>query len=452
MPPPFFLRSYFRRSFILTLLLALAGGGCVRIPGQQYIIAQVEDFEVDGIRVLLQSTPESKFVSTTIFFDGGIAQTPEPYSVALEKMSLDILLQTGPSFLSRAYYRRRMNEGDFPLRSGNTRDYSYLQAYSLRERFDTAWAYLASMIVDPHIDERIFEGERARSLMSLQTVKNDPATYSEHIAEVLFFSKHAYGRLETESDISDLGTADLIEHCKRLFVRSRMLICACGNITKDELIQKLRSYHLNRLPEGKKFDRDIYLPIAATSPFIAFHQFKRKIPTNYILGYCIAPSPTAPYYSAFQNAFKILKGGLFYELRVKSALSYAPKATYSEGRISYAVISFQTESPGNAMNLLWDIVNKLKILYYPTNPREGTRNRNSTIAYLQQQNVSERSLALGKAQLIRGNWRRALEEYDFDRSLSPKDVQQAATIYLNSISWVFVGDTSKVDRGMFQPK
>ena len=419
--------------------------GCAPVFNAQNLFSgEVEEFEVNGLRVLLNSDSAASSISACLYLSGGVPEIPSAISVAAEEAMFDVMVQDGPEQVNKNYFKKIMQRHDNPIIAKTTDNYSYIGFRTFQQSFDTLWKYFTASVVHPRFSGSTLEIVKKRISQRLEIIPEDPAPYSRYLSKVVLQAETPQGRFPTKEGIRQLTVRDLNEYFEYSIIKPRLLLVVSGNITRARLQEYIRTSDLNEL-----MTIDGYIPKAfngkTPEPVIVFGQLQRSLPTMYVLGILRGPSSFSQEYYAFRRMVSILQGGMYIYLRLKTGLSYSPVIDFIDGSPSYCMMSFQATSVREAMLAMHIALSKVKNgIFWSHRVEKYSQSR--VYALMEQQNTWQRACELGKAQLMTGSWKNAFAHYG---NIKAGMLHKTAVRYIDNISWVVIGDTTRLDRSWF---
>ena len=452
-----------RRSFVslvtVLLLTATAFMGCATakrttsaaISNSRSVVSDVQEFDIDGIPVLLRTSTAAPVVSAILFIKGGSTALRPDQPISLEKYALNVASSSGSQRIGKSWFRRKMVSMGSGISGDDGRDFSAISLRCTRENFDTSWAYFTDIMMRPAFDPVEFENLRKAILLGLASRNSDPDTYSNVIADSIYFQGHPYGREMDAADVQRPTLDMMAAHFKSIMIKSRFLLTVVGNITRPELEQKVHET-IGKLPVGSFTPPEFGPPAQAFHPSATFPKYDRALPTDYILGYYLIPSMGDSDYYPYIRLRNFFGGFVFNHIRVQNNLAYAPNVDDREGKTSIGVISVQSPYVDSVIKLIDNDVD-----FFQQNTiresaiKEGV-GRWTTNNYMKAETTSSQAALLGRAMLYTGDWRNAFVSYSKLASVTPMQLVHAARTYLRNFNWVVVGDTTHIDKQLLLSK
>jgi len=450
--------TYLLRSCALIALLALsscaashASSSSSSSSANASIVSDVQEFDVAGVHVLMRQSTAAPVVSAILFIKGGESAAPAEDPISTEYFALKIVTASGSQRISKDYFERKMVRMGTSISGDAGNDYSAISMECVRENFDTSWAYFTDVMLRPAFDPVEFQNFKHSVLLGLSARESDADSYSTLEADSIYYAGHPYGRMLTVADVERESIPLMQRRFQSLMVKSRLLLSVVGNISREELTKKIES-SLAKLPEGSYTPVTIGPPSKAFSPGVHFVSFNRKLPTDYIVGFYLAPSKGDSDYYPYLRLRNFFGGFVFNHIRVQHNLAYAPNVEDRDGKTSVGVITLQTPYVDSAIKLIYEDVD-----FFQQNQIRQSAIREGVAGWatrndLNAETTAEQAVKLGQAVLTTGDWHNAFFDYDRLANVTPEELQAAAKKYLRNFNWVIVGDTTGVDRALLESR
>jgi zinc protease len=438
--------------FLSGITVFIALGGCSSSkPYSSNVVSDVQEFDVAGIHVIMRQSTAAPVVSAVLFIRGGESVAPADEPASNEYFTMNVVAASGSQRVGKEHYRRKMTSMQSGIGGSDGRDYSVLSMECTRENFDTSWAYFTDVMLHPAFDEVEFENFRKNALLGINSRTTDADVYSKIEMDSIYFVGHPYGKMFTEADIEKESIPLMQKRFSELMVKSRLLLSVVGNISREELTDKIESSIAN-LPEGSYTPVSISPPAKAFSPGAYFPPFDRKLPTDYIVGYYLVPSKGDSDYYPYLRLRNFFGGFVFNHIRVQHNLAYAPNVDDEDGQTSVGIITVQTPYVDSAIKIIYDDVDFFQQHYINKSAiRSGVAGW-ATRNYMNAETTAEQAGSLGQAALTTGDWHNAFIDYDKLANVTPVQLQQAAMKYLRNFNWVVVGDTTGIDKALLESR
>jgi len=127
----------------------------------------------------------------------------------------------------------------------------YLGLRTLKENTDRSIDLFSKIIIEPHFDEISFAREKRKLITRLMQLKDDPEEIASSVFEYTIFGKddpYAFPSMGYEDDIKDISIEGIKDFYRKYFVPNNSALIVVGDITKEELKDKLNKYLHNWTP------------------------------------------------------------------------------------------------------------------------------------------------------------------------------------------------------------
>jgi zinc protease len=437
-------------SAALALVPAVAPPLAAQAPTQRATVITAPDtavtmrFEVAGVPVILRRNPANEVVVANLYLLGGTRQLT-PRTAGMEAMLLATSERGTRRFPGPVLRQRTARLGSrMSIEAGD--DWSAIGLHAIRATFDSTWALLADRIVAPSLDPREVDIVREQMLTGARQRGIDPDDAVTELADSLLHQGHPYAvsPTGTESSLSAITPAMLRQYHAQQFVTSRMLLVVVGNVDRPQ-IERLVRTTLGTLPRGSyRWTPPPALPNGGR----ALALDNRPLPTNYLMGYVPGPAATSPDYTALRVATAVLSGRLFTEVRSRRNLSYAVESPFHERAHAVGGLYVTTVDPNAVLRIMRDELDALQGDQVEAAGLKRLQQQFITEYYLKNETNADQANVLARAELYRGDYRAADRFMEELRRVTPADVQRVAKQYLTNFRFAYVGDVSKLDRGL----
>lgn len=408
-------------------------------------IAQVTEFDVNGMKVLVKRRPNSPTVAAGLFIRGGSRSLTDK-DAGIEDFLLEAMTE-GSRKYPREVLRRELAQTASSIGSGTNYDFSALSLASTRENFDRSWDVFTDIILNPALTPQDVELARTRILTGLQNREDSPDSFLSALEDKVIYANTAYanspdGTLQT---IAALKASDLRAYHQKLLQTSRLLLVVVGDLEPADL-QKRVTATFSKVPRGTYKD----LPV----PTLDFSKSTldvtpRELETNYVQGVFAAPTIGTEDFYAMRVAVSILNQNVLEEVRFKRNLSYAPSAEMSNTAANTANIYVTSVDANQSVTIMLNEIEKLKNA--PVNAREisGTVGQFLTNYYLGQETNAAQAAELARYELVGGGWRKAFDFLDKVKEVTPEQVQSVSQKYMKNLRFIVLGNPNAINRQIF---
>lgn len=411
--------------------------------------AQVTEFEVNGLKVLVKRRPSSPTVAAGLFIRGG-ARNIDDKNAGIEALMLQTAIEAGKKYTKQAVRREVVGSGS-GIGTGADNDYSVVSLVSTRPNFDRIWDIFTDVMLNPAFAPEDIERNRSATLSGLRESETSPEGALEAGIERFVYAGHPYANdvNGTVATVSDLKAADLAAYHKKVMQTSQLLLVFVGDLDANELKARIAA-SFGKLPRGDYKDRPTppFNFSNATVDIVA----RPNIPTNYVQGVFNAPAANNADYYPMQVAIAILQGLIFDEVRVNRQLSYAPGAELNKFAANTANISVSSVDANQSVQVMLEQVNLMRTQVLTDEIVSQVAGNFLKTYYLAQETSMAQAGELARYELTGGGWRNT---YDFLKRVSevkPADVQAVSNKYMKNIRFVVVGNPKAVNQSIFLQK
>ena len=407
----------------------------------------VNEFEVNGLKVLVKRREGSATVVAGLFLRGG-ARNVTAENAGVESLMLDVATEASQKF-PREQMRRELSRTGTALTYGINYDYSVLSLGSPRRHFDRSWEIFTDAALRPSFTPEDFERVKSRTVVARSDDEDTPDSFLQLLQSRVAYAGHPYlnNPSGTAASVRALTLEDVKRYHARMMQTSRLLLVVVGDVDPAEVRRKVEG-SFGRLPRGD-YKAEPLPQLTFRTPTVAVTA--RQLPTNYVQGVFAAPPPTSPDYYAMRVASTVLQGRVFSVVRVRHQLSYAPDAfLYSQGA-NLGGISVTSVDANQSVQLMLREIARLQNEEISPEEIRGTAQHFLTRYYMGQETNAAQAGELAQAELIGGGWRNAAVFIDRLRAVTPADVKRAANTYMRNLQFVVLGNPRDINKEIFAP-
>jgi zinc protease len=407
----------------------------------------VNEFEVNGLKVLVKRREGSQSVVTGLFLRGG-ARNVSAENAGVEALMLDVATEASQKF-PLAVMRRELSRTGTSLSYGINYDYSVLSLASTRRYFDRSWEVFSDAALSPSFRPEDFERVKARTLVGLSDNEDTPDSFLQELQSRVAYAGHPYlnNPRGTVASVSGLTLEQVRAYHQRMMQTSRMLLVVVGDVDPQEIRRKVES-SFGKLPKGD-YKAEPLPQLSFRAPTVAVTE--RALPTNYVQGVFAAPPLTSDDIYPMRVASSILQSRVYSEVRVRRNLSYAPDAfLWSQGANAGGIYVTSVDA-NTAVRVMLDEIRRLQTQEISPDEIKSTAQQFLTRHYMGQETNAAQAGELAQYELIGGGWRNSAVFIDRLRAVTPTDVKRAANTYMRNLQFVVIGDPRQIDKGIFAP-
>ncbi len=401
-------------------------------------------FDVDGVKVILRQSDANNVVAANLYLLGGSRQITAA-NAGIENFLLEVS-DRGTKNYPRTALRRKMSRLGSEIVTAPGDDWTMFGIRGTSEVFDSTWAIFADRLMHPTLADEDVALIKSQFISGLRQRRDDPDALANFLADSIAFAGHPYGLsvVGTEASITSLNAKALRDYAAQQFVKSRMLLVMVGDIDRAH-VERLVRATLANLPQGNYvWTSPPRLPEGKSAVVIE----QRSLPTNYILGYYSGPLASSDDYQALRIATSVLTGRMFSEIRTRQNLTYDVHAPFLDRAASAGGLYVSTAAPDTTLKLMYNAVRELQEGLLDPSGLERLEQQFLTEYFLDNETNDAQADFLARAQLYRGDYKRADKFVEELRSVTPEQVRNVARKYMKGIRFAYVGDPSRLNRGL----
>ena len=433
---------------VFCMAFAIAGAAAAQQVTPADLSAQaanVTEFDVNGLKVILRRRASAPTVAVGLFLRGGVRNLTAK-TAGIESLMLTSAIEAGQNYPRQAVRRELARTGS-TLGASAGSDFSVVSMASTRENFDRMWKLFSDVTMRPSFDAADVNRVRDQMITGLREQETVPDSALDTLEDKVVYAGHPYSIDPTGSPetLSPITPAQLRDYHKHSMETSRLLLVVVGDIDAAELKTKVTST-LGTLPKGSYTE--------AALPALDFSKptvdvVARQLPTNYIKGDFAAPSLSSPDYYSMRVAMAVLATRVFQEVRVKRQLSYAPNADMDNMGANTANIYVTAVDANQAVDVMLKEIQKIKKEPISDDELSGAAGEFLTNYYLKQQTNAAQAADLARYELIGGGWRNSFDFLNHIKQVTPDGVRTAANKYMKNIRFVVIGDPTAINKSLF---
>jgi len=407
--------------------------------------AQVTEFDVNGLKVIVKRRTSAPTVSGGLFIRGGVRNINEK-NAGIENLMLASAIDAGKN-LPRQQIRRELSRLGSGITSAAGQDYSAVSFATTRQNFDRVWEILSEVTLNPAFSDDDVRRDREQILAQLRESEISPEGALQALQDHVLYTGHPYVNeaTGTAATIGTLTPADLRAYHKKVMETSRLLLVFVGDLDANELKTKIAAT-FGKLPRGDYKEAAMpALDFSKPSVDVA----SRTLPTNYVQGVFAAPSLNNADYYAMRVAIAILYNLVVQEVRNERQLSYAPAAELNNLAANTGTISVSSTDPSQAVAVMLEQIRLLRTRQLNDAVVSEIAGSFLTSYYLGQETSAAQAGELARYELIGGGWRNSFEFLNRVRRVSSEDVQRVSNQYMKNIRFAVVGNPQSINRTVF---
>ncbi len=211
--------------------------------------AQVTEFDVNGLKVLVKRRPAAPTVAAALFIRGG-ARNIDEKNAGIEDLTLKSAIEAGKKY-TRQTVRRELSRTGSGIGASAGEDFSIVSLGASRPNFDRVWDIFTDVVLNPAFAADDIERNRRVSLTALREKEVSPESALQSEIERVVYAGHPYSidTSGTPTTLNNFKAADLIAWHKKIMETSRLLLVFVGDIDAAELKSRIAA-SFGKLPRG----------------------------------------------------------------------------------------------------------------------------------------------------------------------------------------------------------
>jgi len=431
-----------RPMLVLTLLNICVVTGYAQSPAT----VQGKEMLVSGIKVVLKSTV-NKVISANLVFLGGTQNYPKELQ-GIENAALGATAECGTKTMTRDQFLDKLESTGSEINGFSGLDFGLISLRCVKANWDATWSLFADAVVNPSFNDKDFLTYRQKLIAQVKMRESNPDGSLNDLASHTVFKGTRYEAIPqgTAESLSQISSAAARAYYSKILNKAQIFLVVVGDIKEADLKAKVEKAFAG-LPQGS------FTPAAATALDVTTSDFEtesRPLATNYILGVMGAPASTSANYRAYQLGMRVLYDHMFREVRTKRNLSYAPAAYMRTSLINSATLYVTTTQPNTTAKVMIDEINSVRTNGFSDKEVREKKNEFLTAYYMQQESNAAQAQSLAGAQVLFGNWKRAITVNDEINALTLRDVNGAMKTSIKAIKWVYLGKPEQANPAVFK--
>lgn len=410
---------------------------------------ETQEFTVDGIKVILKSSPK-EVVSAKLFVKGGTANYTKAEE-GIEAFAFQLAMSGGTNTMDKLTFADESEKIGASINANTGMDFGAFNLTCVKMFWDKSWSLFADAIVNPAFDKDEFEILKEQLISGAKQTEADPDAHLRQISLLGSFAGKNYSKSPsgTTTSLPNFTIDQLKAYYNKTVGKQRLFLVVVGDVSKEDIIAKIKS-SLSKLPLGTP--AAIEAKVSLKTPSVL--QEDRQMATNYVRGMMDAPKVNTPEGVAMSVAMGIVSDRMFIELRTKRSLTYAPGAGYASSLVSspYSTLYVSSVDPKKSIEVMVEEVDKIRTNGFTEKELKDKKLSFLTDYYMGLETTENIAGQLGTGE-VQGDWRQIDNFTKSVENLTVGQINAAFKKYSNSIKWTYLGDKSLVKSEDFkQPK
>jgi zinc protease len=409
-----------------------------------------KEFDVEnGLEVVVVEHHEQPIVTVSLIIKSGATLDGKEKSSLAQFTSS--LLNKGTKDKSSEELAEWIESVGGNYNSGTGNDFTYLNVSILSEYLDTAYEFLADIVMNPTFPDDEFEEERKRVRTELEFQLSDPNSMADRHFNAVVYGHHPYAIQPTVESVDAVTRDDIASFHERNYVANNAVIFVVGDVKHKDVKKDIKEY-FGQWRTGTPDVVEYPEPPERTSKNISLYNRVGSVQTNLYVGH-LGLRPLDPDWAKVTVANRVLGGGapgrLFLNLREEKGWTYGAYSNFTKPvDIGYfrATANVRTEVTDSALaEMLHEIE---RITEEPVTDEELKNAKSYLIGNFPTTIETPNQIAnqIGQVKLL-GLGKDYLEGYRKEiAKVTVTDVQEAMQNHLRPerLAMVLVGDANEV--------
>jgi len=403
------------------------------------------EMTVNGVKVIVQPSG-NEIVEILTVFKGGVQNYPAD-EAGIESLAITGLTECGTKKDSKNSFKDKLDKVSAEIGGSAGMDFSTVTLNCIASDLDQVWPLYVDALTIPVFDTSEFSRIKQDAISRLKSQASQPDFAISKLAKETAFKGKDYAKSPSgeESTIILLTAAETHAYYTSILTRKRMVIVVVAELDRATIEKKIKEL-TEAIPDGNevKLSRYNYVPAKNT-----FADQKKDLATNYIQGITSGPQPGSSDFNAFTIAMRIFYDRQFLEVRTNNGLSYAPGTRFNGGLTPYTTIQVSTTNPDKYISVMDNLLVKTHTLGFTADEVKDTKTGYATSFYYRMETNAAQATSLATNEVLFNDWKRSLRINEDLKKVSVDDVNKAFNKYVKDITWVYQGDTSKVNPALY---
>ncbi len=417
------------KKLIFTLIAFIV---CISIVQAQ---STTQSFNADGIKVIFKPTTKN-VINVRVYFRGGVTNYTAN-KAGIEELALDATTKCGTKIHTPTAFRDTADKYGILMYGASTYDYGYVQVNCISKYFDKGWDLFSEAIMNPVFDNDEVNLLKNKIISANKTRASGPDYRLSQLQmqAALGNTPYAINPDGDEQTLGALSAADVAAYYKTLLNKNRMFIVVVGNITKQELFEKI-------LLAFDEIPSKAYTPVDLKTPVFNDNKLnaeKRDLKINYIGAIMNAPEFTDVNYVPFRIGISGLSGNLYSALHSQYNLAYSINTNVMELKMPFAWVRISSIHAQETMDGILKALKQTQASGLTDEWLQHIKNVYLTQSFINDQSASGITNSLGSAEIL-GNWQYADDLTELVNMVTVEQVNNALNFYIGGLRWSYLGN------------
>lgn len=405
------------------------------------------EYYFENVRIL-QMPSNSDLVLAKIYITGGI----QHYSLeeeGIELLCLKAVIQGSTKTRNKQLLDELLEKYAAKIEVYSGYDYSVVSLLCLKQYFSEVLDIVMERLTSPAFSASEFYEIRDAYMVELTQKENDPWDKLRKLSLSKYFKDTPYqvnplGSYQALFNFSHEGANYFYS---QLLAQKRIFITFVGDMPAQEVAILFHQYLKNLPVEITTTQKSLrfYPPMQPTGTLEPLDNTS----LNYVNAVFNAPKPGSLDAFALEIALAVLNERLQQKLQWQKGFLNEVYCGYAEFSIPFASIRFSTKVPSPAIKAVIEELTKMKTEGISTEELEIKKQFFLSQYHQKLFRVETRAETIGKA-AFHYSWKEELKSVQKVQSITNAQVLAVLQKYMKNIQWYFLGDVSKIGKGIFE--
>ena len=249
----------------------------------------------------------------------------------------------------------------------SSEDNLYFSLQTLKENFDKSLELFATVVLQPHLDEKDFLREQRKMITRILQQQDEPDEIADIVYQFRMFDKvnpYAYPVVGYENTVKNISIEDIRNYRSNYLYPNNSTLIVVGDISKEELQSKLNLNFINWKPGN--VSNNFAFPYSSQEKKIFLVDKKNTVQSEIRIGHLSSKRNEGDYYSKL--ILNTILGGQFtsrinLNLRERKGYTYGAHSRFNyfkESAYFYVSTSVGIENTANAVQEIFNELNGIQ--------------------------------------------------------------------------------------------
>src|SRR5688572_5171309 len=197
---------------------------------------------VNGVKVIVQPSG-NEIVEILTIIKGGVQNYPAN-KAGIENLAMTALTECGTLKDDKNSFKNKLDKVSAVVDGSTTMDYASFRMNCIKSDFEEVWPLYVDAMTIPKFDAKEFDRIKQDAITSIRQSESDPDNSIDRMARQVAFTGKNYAKEPqgTVQTVTALTAADTKKYYQSIFTRSRLLIVVVGELDKEKLEARLKTF------------------------------------------------------------------------------------------------------------------------------------------------------------------------------------------------------------------